>query len=105
VQPIFEHLQQLGNVEQDEMLRTFNMGLGMLLVVPAQSLRRANGAGEGRREGSYGRTYCEGDESVVQLTVIHHGGTETQRKSCFLLLLTTGTLQFSPSLLRRLFRS
>ena len=31
--PIFEHLQTLGNVPQDEMLRTFNMGLGMLLVV------------------------------------------------------------------------
>jgi phosphoribosylformylglycinamidine cyclo-ligase len=31
--PIFEHLQTLGNVPQDEMLRTFNMGLGMMLVV------------------------------------------------------------------------
>src|SRR6516225_8354100 len=31
--PIFEHLQALGNVPQDEMLRTFNMGLGMLLVI------------------------------------------------------------------------
>jgi phosphoribosylformylglycinamidine cyclo-ligase len=33
VLPIFEHLQALGNVPQDEMLRTFNMGLGMLLVI------------------------------------------------------------------------
>src|SRR5208283_6098413 len=32
--PLFEHLQALGNVSQEEMLRTFNMGLGMLLVVP-----------------------------------------------------------------------
>ena len=31
--PIFEHLQVLGNVPPDEMLRTFNMGLGMLLVI------------------------------------------------------------------------
>src|SRR5260370_24198540 len=31
VLPIFEHLQQLGDVEQDEMLRTFHMGLGILL--------------------------------------------------------------------------
>src|SRR5208282_4979735 len=35
VLPLFEHLQQLGNVPQDEMLRTFNMGLGMLPVVPS----------------------------------------------------------------------
>jgi phosphoribosylformylglycinamidine cyclo-ligase len=36
VLPIFEHLQKLGNVADDEMLRTFNMGIGMLLVVPAK---------------------------------------------------------------------
>jgi phosphoribosylformylglycinamidine cyclo-ligase len=41
VLPIFEHLQQLGNVEQDEMLRTFNMGLGMLLVVPSAKFKKA----------------------------------------------------------------
>jgi phosphoribosylformylglycinamidine cyclo-ligase len=39
--PIFEHLQQLGNVPQDEMLRTFNMGLGMLLVVPHKKFAKA----------------------------------------------------------------
>ena len=41
VLPIFEHLQELGNVPQDEMLRTFNMGLGMLLVVPAEKFKKA----------------------------------------------------------------
>jgi phosphoribosylformylglycinamidine cyclo-ligase len=41
VPPIFEHLQQLGNVPQDEMLRTFNMGMGMLLVVPAAKFKKA----------------------------------------------------------------
>ena len=40
-QPIFEHLQNLGNVPQDEMLRTFNMGLGMLLIVPAEKFKKA----------------------------------------------------------------
>ncbi|MBV8477742.1 MAG: phosphoribosylformylglycinamidine cyclo-ligase [Acidobacteria bacterium] len=39
--PIFVHLQKLGNVPQDEMLRTFNMGLGMLLVVPAAKFKKA----------------------------------------------------------------
>jgi phosphoribosylformylglycinamidine cyclo-ligase len=38
--PIFEHLQQLGNVPQDEMLRTFNMGIGMLLVVPSEKFKK-----------------------------------------------------------------
>jgi phosphoribosylformylglycinamidine cyclo-ligase len=41
VLPIFEHLQALGNVPQDEMLRTFNMGLGMLLVVPSKKFKKA----------------------------------------------------------------
>ncbi|HET7442922.1 MAG TPA: phosphoribosylformylglycinamidine cyclo-ligase [Terriglobales bacterium] len=40
-QPIFEHLQTLGNVPQEEMLRTFNMGLGMLLVVPSKKFKKA----------------------------------------------------------------
>ena len=31
--PIFRFLQQEGNVENDEMYRTFNMGIGMVLVV------------------------------------------------------------------------
>jgi len=39
--PIFEHLQHLGNVAQEEMLRTFNMGLGMLAVIPAKKFKKA----------------------------------------------------------------
>jgi len=41
VLPIFTHLQTLGNVPHDEMMRTFNMGLGMLLVVPAKKFKKA----------------------------------------------------------------
>ena len=41
VLPIFEHLQKLGNVAEEEMLRTFNMGIGMLLVVPAAKFKKA----------------------------------------------------------------
>jgi phosphoribosylformylglycinamidine cyclo-ligase len=40
VPPIFEHLQKIGNVPQDEMLRTFNMGIGMILVVPANKFKK-----------------------------------------------------------------
>jgi len=39
--PIFAHLQQLGSVDRDEMLRTFNMGVGMIAVVPAEKLAKA----------------------------------------------------------------
>jgi len=40
VLPIFSHLQRLGNVAEDEMLRTFNMGVGMVLVVPAAKFKK-----------------------------------------------------------------
>jgi phosphoribosylformylglycinamidine cyclo-ligase len=40
VLPIFEHLQALGNVEQEEMLRTFNMGIGLICVVQAEKYKR-----------------------------------------------------------------
>ena len=35
VPPIFTELQRLGNVDTAEMFRTFNMGIGMVVVVPA----------------------------------------------------------------------
>jgi phosphoribosylformylglycinamidine cyclo-ligase len=41
VLPIFEHLQALGQVPQDEMLRTFNMGIGLIVVVPADKFSKA----------------------------------------------------------------
>ncbi|RSL16638.1 phosphoribosylformylglycinamidine cyclo-ligase [Edaphobacter aggregans] len=41
VPPLFEHLQHLGNVEQGEMLRTFNMGIGLIVVVPAEKVKKA----------------------------------------------------------------
>jgi len=40
-QPIFDHLQKLGNVPEEEMLRTFNMGIGMVLVVPGAKFKKA----------------------------------------------------------------
>ena len=41
VPPLFEHLQQLGNVAEDEMLRTFNMGIGLIVVVSAEHVAKA----------------------------------------------------------------
>lgn len=34
IQPIFQIIQQAGNIEQQEMLRVFNMGIGLVLIVP-----------------------------------------------------------------------
>jgi phosphoribosylformylglycinamidine cyclo-ligase len=53
VLPLFEHLQVLGKVEQDEMLRTFNMGLGMLLVVPSAKFKKAQSVLERVGEKAY----------------------------------------------------
>jgi len=43
VLPVFGHLQELGAVAEDEMFRTFNMGVGLICVIPAAKLRRATG--------------------------------------------------------------
>ncbi len=66
VPPIFEHLQQLGNVPRDEMLRTFNMGMGMLLVVPAKKFKKAQTVLERVGEKAYtvGRI-VKGDRKVM----------------------------------------
>jgi phosphoribosylformylglycinamidine cyclo-ligase len=41
VLPIFEHLRELGQVSQDEMLRTFNMGIGLIAAIPAAKFPKA----------------------------------------------------------------
>ncbi len=66
VLPIFEHMQKLGNVPQDEMLRTFNMGLGMLLVIPSKKFKKAQTLLDRASEKFYtvGRV-TKGDRKVV----------------------------------------
>ena len=39
--PLFALIQKRGNVSSDEMFRTFNMGIGLLLVVPAEAAGQA----------------------------------------------------------------
>ncbi len=41
VPPLFAYLQQLGDVPQEEMLRTFNMGVGLIAVIPQNKWKRA----------------------------------------------------------------
>ncbi len=66
VPPLFEHLRQLGSVEQEEMMRTFNMGIGLICVVPADQVKKAkavlNRANE--RHCIIGRT-IRGDRKVI----------------------------------------
>jgi len=66
VPPLFEHLRQLGNVPQEEMLRTFNMGLGMLAVVPLAKFKKAQTVLERVGEKAYtvGRI-IKGDRKVI----------------------------------------
>jgi len=39
--PLFAHLQKLGSMESEEMLRSFNMGIGLVAVVPVALLKKA----------------------------------------------------------------
>ncbi len=41
VLPIFEHLREIGQVNGDEMMRTFNMGIGLIAVIPAAKFTKA----------------------------------------------------------------
>lgn len=36
--PLFQLIQRLGQIADEEMARTFNLGLGMLLIIPAEQL-------------------------------------------------------------------
>jgi phosphoribosylformylglycinamidine cyclo-ligase len=53
VLPIFRYLAQLGKIERDELLKTFNMGVGMILVVPAKNVSRVEAELKRRREKFY----------------------------------------------------
>jgi len=50
VPPIFELIARLGRVPEDEMLRTFNLGIGMMLIVGARDVESVARALSHRRE-------------------------------------------------------
>jgi phosphoribosylformylglycinamidine cyclo-ligase len=66
VLPVFTHMQNIGNVPHDDMMRTFNMGIGMVLVVPSKKFKRVETMIEKCGEKSYliGRI-VKGDRKVV----------------------------------------
>ncbi len=53
VLPVFRYLARLGKIERDELLQTFNMGVGMILVVPAANVARVESELKRRREKFY----------------------------------------------------
>ena len=63
---IFSHLQQLGSVEPEEMLRTFNMGIGLIAAVPADKFKRTKSMLDraGEKFCVIGRT-VKGDRKVL----------------------------------------
>jgi len=63
---VFAHMQKIGNVPQDDMMRTFNMGIGMVLVVPAKKFKRVQSMIEKAGEKAYliGRI-VKGDRKVL----------------------------------------
>jgi phosphoribosylformylglycinamidine cyclo-ligase len=67
IPPLFNHLQELGSVTQDEMFRTFNMGIGMIAVIPAEQIKKAkaihNRANE--RHVIIGRIVSRGSRKVI----------------------------------------
>jgi phosphoribosylformylglycinamidine cyclo-ligase len=50
VLPIFRYLARIGRIEREELLRTFNLGVGMILVVPAKNISRVEAELKRRRE-------------------------------------------------------
>jgi phosphoribosylformylglycinamidine cyclo-ligase len=50
VLPIFRYLARLGSIEPEELLRTFNLGVGMILIIPAKHISRVEAELKRRRE-------------------------------------------------------
>ena len=53
IPPLFELLRRLGNVSEKEMYRTFNMGVGMVIVCPSDDAERIEAHLRDQRETSY----------------------------------------------------
>ena len=69
VPAIFRYLAALGKLERDELLRTFNLGVGMIIVVPSKHLRNVEAELKRRREKFYRIGHIEkGAGSAAQVS-------------------------------------
>ena len=70
VLPIFEYMKNKGNVDDEEMLRTFNNGIGMVLVVPAVDAEEIMLRLKGLNEKAYiiGEIESKGRKKNIQFT-------------------------------------
>jgi phosphoribosylformylglycinamidine cyclo-ligase len=50
---VFRYLARVGKIQPEELLRTFNLGIGMILVVPSKHLRKVETELKRRREKFY----------------------------------------------------
>jgi phosphoribosylformylglycinamidine cyclo-ligase len=50
VPPIFKYLAKIGKIETDELLQSFNLGVGMILVVPQARVQSVEADLKRRRE-------------------------------------------------------
>ncbi len=46
--PVFKTMQEIGNIDENEMYRTFNMGIGMVLIAPAEQKQEILSALKGK---------------------------------------------------------
>ena len=53
VPPVFKYLAKVGKIDSDELLRSFNMGVGMILVVPPAQVKYVEADLKKRREKFY----------------------------------------------------
>jgi len=70
VLPVFDFLKNKGNVDEEDMLRTFNNGIGMVLIVPSEDadeiMLRLNGLGE--KAFIIGEIESKGRKKSIQFT-------------------------------------
>ena len=68
VLPIFRYLATLGKIEAGELLRTFNLGAGMILVVPPKYVRKVEAELRRRREKFYAIGHIETAAGAPKVT-------------------------------------
>jgi phosphoribosylformylglycinamidine cyclo-ligase len=68
VLPIFRYLATLGRMEPEELLKTFNLGAGMILVVPPRYVRKVEAELRRRREKFYAIGHIETAAGAAKVT-------------------------------------